>query len=579
MKRHAHLHIVFHLMRFMATAFVCFTVEISSAATNDDPTFWLFTATENRLNRTKTAIKHVTAEGMELTIGDENNGNNNNNAIDLDFSLPFRDKDGTAYVLTTIVNGCFNDNSHYTNLAFGAGLRYIGTNAFSFVGSTAYRKRPFTGAITFPSSLEVLGEAAFRSNNLSRVEFQPGSLEVIGNAAFEGCDHLVGELALPSNIVSVGDSAFRGTSLSEISFDGPMVLDIGDYATSDCTNLAHLAYPTSLRSIGASQLANCNSGLTVDWASFPSSFLSPDFLKGAADRISVHFIRRGDAAWAAYAEAFPGAFSLPSPDGTEDGWWAYGSATQTVRWASTSALPSSRPLSADGCGISVQRDERTGEERFLISMAGAAEGVRYSVFTSPTLTNAFWEAAEANRSVEGGAEALEFLLAMDMKRSAMFARVVASAEGIPDGALLACTPGAAPALVSAECSNAAEIVCEQAASLAHDFAEALHNATSGVDFDTVVAHPASLASIINIRLQTGATDVAEALSQTDALRAKAVVSSGDLQDVAMAVEAALTKAGYVPEEETELSDGVRILFFKAPQMGWRSSVRLVVQEN
>ena len=535
----------------------------SPGAKNDDPSFWLFTATEQRLNRTQPAIKHVTADETNLTIGGETNGNNNDNAIDLHFSLPFQDKNATVYTLSVIVDGCFNDNSHYTNLAFGAGLRSIGANAFSYTGQKARKEQKFSGSIVLPASLETLGTAAFRSNNLSFVTFLPGALKAIGDSAFEGSG-IGGALMLPANIETLGASAFRGSFLSSLSFDGPATFDIGDFATAGCKNLTALSYPASLRSVGVGQLAGCASGLTVDWAAFPSEFLSPRFLEGTSDRASTHLIRRNDAAWSAFAEAFPETFALPAEDGSVDGWWAYNGATQTVRWAETSSSVANHGTI---CGVRMERDEEGGGTCFVIDAGKAMAGIRYNVFTAPTLTNAFWRAAEANRIAGDGEEgALRFLLATDDGCDACFARIVTTTVDIESDALLGCAPGTAPMIVSPTVAAAADALRNRADAFREDFEQSLSAALPNRRFSVSVTHPATLARDIDIRLRLGTSDIQAAASAMPyALLATVPASISEITTIVTQVTDSLQGRGYMLDSSTDFRDGAELrLVFETP---------------
>jgi hypothetical protein len=164
--------------------------------------------------------------------------------------------------VTGIQDYAFQYCSNIGSLKIGAGLDYIGVNAFKFCESLA-------GEIDFRDVKEI-GISAFEDDDkISNLKF--GSIESIGSFAFKNCDGLNGDLFLPNSLTNLQDEAFAYCR----NLDGSLTIsdslaEIPYRAFIECGFSGDLSMGSNISVVGRDSFKDC---------SFTSQLILPDTLK------------------------------------------------------------------------------------------------------------------------------------------------------------------------------------------------------------------------------------------------------------------------------------------------------------
>lgn len=130
------------------------------------------------------------------------------------------------------------------------GVLTIGGSSFAWVKNLKQ--------VVMPGSVTAIEEKAFSYSNIESVAFGSG-LKTIGSAAFEYCGGLTA-LAFPEGLAAIGDSAFyKCTGLTELVLP-ESVRSIGKYAFQSCVNVKRVVIGYGIETIGDGAFTGGNFG-------------------------------------------------------------------------------------------------------------------------------------------------------------------------------------------------------------------------------------------------------------------------------------------------------------------------------
>lgn len=164
--------------------------------------------------------------------------------------------------LTTIPLQTFK-GSKIASLTFGTALRTIGNEAFQNATTNS------SGiAVTIPASVTTIGTNSFSKVKISSLTLNnPTSSLTIGANAFNDAT-ISGGISIPANVTQIGENAFYSTSINSLAFENnSKITTIGANAFAG-NQIATLALPNSLTTIGEGAFRN-NTSLTE--ANLPSN--------------------------------------------------------------------------------------------------------------------------------------------------------------------------------------------------------------------------------------------------------------------------------------------------------------------
>lgn len=164
--------------------------------------------------------------------------------------------------LTTIPLQTFK-GSKIASLTFGTALRTIGNEAFQNATTNS------SGiAVTIPASVTTIGTNSFSKVKISSLTLNnPTNSLTIGANAFNDAT-ISGGVSIPANVTQIGENAFYSTSINSLAFENnSKITTIGANAFAG-NQIATLALPNSLTTIGEGAFRN-NASLTE--ANLPSN--------------------------------------------------------------------------------------------------------------------------------------------------------------------------------------------------------------------------------------------------------------------------------------------------------------------
>ncbi|MBQ3811574.1 MAG: leucine-rich repeat domain-containing protein [Kiritimatiellae bacterium] len=172
-------------------------------------------------------VKNVTANGNELTIG-----NNQNQTNPLGINLDFSPGVEGGYEIVKIAAGAFvgYNGSCLTNIVFPSSLREVGRAAFE-------QCKTLRG-LRMNEGLVDLGTGANNNNcflgctNLQSIGDFPSTLEIVGDAIFKSCSSLQGDVVWPRKARIVPNGAFSGTAIRSFKAEYG-VTDFGTVTNGD----------------------------------------------------------------------------------------------------------------------------------------------------------------------------------------------------------------------------------------------------------------------------------------------------------------------------------------------------------
>ena len=127
-------------------------------------------------------LKEVTADGTNLTIGQNHMDLGDSDITTLDLSGSISSNDGTSYTITAIGGTAFDGCTSFTPVILPESLKSIGDNAFvNCTGLTS---------ITLPDSVTTIERRAFYGCTILTSIDLPTGLTTLGDRAFMGCTSL-----------------------------------------------------------------------------------------------------------------------------------------------------------------------------------------------------------------------------------------------------------------------------------------------------------------------------------------------------------------------------------------------------
>ena len=180
---------------------------------------------------------------------------------------------GTA--LRTIGNEAFQNattNSSGIAVTIPASVTTIGTNSFSKVkissltlnnptssltiGANAFNDATISGGVSIPANVTQIGENAFYSTSINSLAFENNSkITTIGANAFAG--NQIATLALPNSLTTIGEGAFRNnTSLTEANLPSNNNYQTVSNNLFNGAKLTSITIPDNVTAIGANAFYN-----------------------------------------------------------------------------------------------------------------------------------------------------------------------------------------------------------------------------------------------------------------------------------------------------------------------------------
>ena len=214
--------------------------------------YWLYDADAGTISRGSWKFAATLANNGTLSVGAVAEWPSGTS--ELDFSVPVKDEEQTAYVISAL-NPAFGHHdkaSSYKPEGYepqclrvglltlpGEGLVSIGTAAFAGCANAS-------GTIRFPSTLTNINTSAFADCPDLAIDGStlPENLTTISQYCFRGAAKMFGDVALP-NARSVADSGFQGTGISSASFGPDLVSVGGNYdrgAFQNCKALTNVTF-------------------------------------------------------------------------------------------------------------------------------------------------------------------------------------------------------------------------------------------------------------------------------------------------------------------------------------------------
>lgn len=149
--------------------------------------------------------------------------------------------------LTEIPEYAFYNCSALISVTLPAGVKTVGTYAFSYAGITS---------VTLPEGVTTLGERAFFQCAAMESISLPGSVTTLGNNCFAYCQALK-SISLGDNITSLGSTMFQNCS-SLVSVKLPAGLTTIPASTfNKCVKLAEVSIPATVTAIKGSAFSGC----------------------------------------------------------------------------------------------------------------------------------------------------------------------------------------------------------------------------------------------------------------------------------------------------------------------------------
>ena len=188
-------------------------------------------------------------------------------------------KNSSLYMVTSISNGVFKDNTTLQTVTLPAYLLKIGDSCFEGCTAlttvnipetvTSIGKRLFFGctALTatqkLPNAITTIPDEIYVGcTGITSITF-PENITGVGNSSFMNSG-LAGKLELSPNIKTLGDNAFKGTKITGLSFGvDSQLTSIGASCFENCTSISgKIVIPNLMMNrIGKAAFANC-SGIT-----------------------------------------------------------------------------------------------------------------------------------------------------------------------------------------------------------------------------------------------------------------------------------------------------------------------------
>ena len=180
---------------------------------------------------------------------------------------------GTA--LRTIENEAFQNATTNTSgiaLTIPASVTTIGTNSFSKVkissltlnnptssltiGANAFNDATISGGVSIPANVTQIGENAFYSTGINSLAFENSSkITTIGANAFAG--NQIATLALPNSLTTIGEGAFRNnTSLTEANLPSNNNYQTVSNNLFNGAKLTSITIPDNVTTIGTNAFYN-----------------------------------------------------------------------------------------------------------------------------------------------------------------------------------------------------------------------------------------------------------------------------------------------------------------------------------
>ena len=156
--------------------------------------------------------------------------------------------------VTSIGAEAFASCETLNKVTFASGSKLTG------IGDEAFQNCLKLPSVSVPASVTSIGDFAFDNCPvLKTVSFASGSqLNTIGSHSFEKVP--VAKITIPATVTKIGSYAFQNcTSLTSFAFaSGSKLSEIGNYAFDGCSNIASVAFPSSLKTIGTYAFRNCD---------------------------------------------------------------------------------------------------------------------------------------------------------------------------------------------------------------------------------------------------------------------------------------------------------------------------------
>ena len=188
-------------------------------------------------------------------------------------------KNSSLYMVTSISNGVFKNNTTLQTVTLPTYLLKIGDSCFEGCTAltavkipetvTSIGKRLFFGctALTatqkLPDGITIIPEEIYAGcTKITSVVF-PENITEVGNGSFMNSG-LTGQLELSPNIKTLGDNVFKGTKITGLSFgEDSLLTSIGASCFESCTSISgKISIPNLMMNrIGKAAFANC-SGIT-----------------------------------------------------------------------------------------------------------------------------------------------------------------------------------------------------------------------------------------------------------------------------------------------------------------------------
>jgi hypothetical protein len=196
------------------------------------------------------------------------------------------------YKVTSMSDGCFNNNVSLTSVSLPNTITEISDNAFNGccvlneiklpnnlknIGNNAFSNCTLLSNINFPASVEKIGNKCFSQTSLANIKLPqnailgegcfsnckslvsvtlPSKMKTLFNSVFEGCTRLT-SITIPPDVENINNAAFKGCSqLNDIKLSSSLKF-IGDDCFLDCVGMQTIALPENIISIGNRAFKNC----------------------------------------------------------------------------------------------------------------------------------------------------------------------------------------------------------------------------------------------------------------------------------------------------------------------------------
>ena len=209
----------------------------------------------------------INTDPYENSFGDDFNGEQGNNDIDLSFEKIENTSEFNfeTYSYSESNNGIFangqcGDNAYYTltedgvMTIYGSGSTY----AYTHYSSAPFAKNNVIREVIIENGITHIGGYFFyECTNLEKVTI-PNSVTQIGWSAFEYCRNIK-NIVIPDSVTYLGINAFCGcTNLSDITLSDNLT-EIPMDAFRSCSSLTNIILPSSITQIGVDAFTSCTS--------------------------------------------------------------------------------------------------------------------------------------------------------------------------------------------------------------------------------------------------------------------------------------------------------------------------------